>query len=72
MGAIRPCEPDVVEFHSGWMATTPPDHPYRVGVVGKTEDEARRRFTAAMAAWQELHDRAERAESRSVCPYQCG
>lgn len=58
MMAIRPCEPEVVRAAAGWLATTPRDHPYRVGVVGGTQDEARRRFVAAMAAWEELHERA--------------
>lgn len=59
---LRICEPDITYGVLGWLAVTPTDHPYRIGVVGKDEDEARRRFTAAFAAWEELHDRAE-AES---------
>lgn len=59
MATIRPCEPDVCEAAVGWLAVTPRDHPYRIGVIGASEDEARRRFVAAFAAWQELHDRAE-------------
>ena len=54
---IGPCEPDCVEAAGGWLATTPRDHPYRIGVMGETKDEARRRFVAAFAAWEELHDR---------------
>lgn len=57
--SIRPCEPDINQAASGWLATTPADHPYRIGVVGQDPDEARRRFVAAFAAWEELHDRAE-------------
>lgn len=60
--SLRLCEPDVRRAANGWLATTPLDHPYRIGVVGRDEDEARRRFAAAFAAWEELHDRAE-AES---------
>jgi hypothetical protein len=54
---IRQCEPDLVEIVAGWLATTPRDHPYRIGVVGQSPDEARRRFEAAVAAWGELHAR---------------
>jgi hypothetical protein len=61
---IRPCEPDLREAVSGWLATTPPDHPYRIGVIGVTEQEAQRRFAAAFAAWVELHDRS-RSDSGS-------
>lgn len=64
--AIRPCEPDVREAHVGWLATTPRDHPYRIGVVGETREEAQRRFVAAFAAWEELQERAEADQSRSV------
>lgn len=59
---LRICEPTVCRAAIGWLATTPPDHPYRIGVVGQDELDARRRFAAAFAAWEELHDRAE-AES---------
>lgn len=55
---LRVCEPDVMPIAAGWIATTPADHPYRIGVVGDDADQARRRFDAAFAAWEELHDRA--------------
>lgn len=54
---IRPCEPDYVQAAGGWLATTPRDHPYRIGVIGETREEAERRFVAAFAAWEELHGR---------------
>lgn len=57
------CEPEVYEAAIGWLATTPADHPYRIGVVGGSEEEARRRFVAAMAAWEELHERAVAAST---------
>ena len=57
--SIRPCEPDIQEAAVGWLATTPRDHPYRIGVVGESRDEAYRRFVAAFAAWEELHERAQ-------------
>ncbi len=61
---IRPCEPNIQRAAIGWLAVTPPDHPYRIGVVGADENEARRRFAAAFSAWEELHDRAETAAAR--------
>lgn len=54
---LRSCEPTIRQARVGWLATTPRDHPYRIGVVGTTEEEARRRFVAEFAAWEELHDR---------------
>lgn len=57
---IQPCEPNLVAATTGWLATTPRDHPYRIGVIGDTQEEAHRRFVAAVAAWQELHDRTEK------------
>ncbi len=53
------CEPDVRPCPVGYLATTPADHPYRIGVVGVDADQARRRFAAEFAAWEELHARAE-------------
>lgn len=61
---IRPCEPDLVEAAGGWLAVTPADHPYRIGVVGETKEEARRRFAGELAAWSELHDRSEVSPAR--------
>lgn len=58
---LRPCEPDLRDTPSGWLASSPPDYPYRIGVVGQTEEEARRRFVVALAAWSELHERAATA-----------
>ena len=55
----RSCEPDMIPFRRGWLARTPRDHPYRVAVEGSSEEDARRRFHAAMAAWKELHELAE-------------
>ena len=53
---MRPCEPDTMPIQEGILARTPPDYPYRFAVVGRDEEEARRRFVAAFAAWEELHD----------------
>jgi hypothetical protein len=63
---IPPCEPITREGAVGWLATTPPWHPYRIGVVGDTEAEARQRFTEAFAAWEELHARRLDADRRQV------
>jgi hypothetical protein len=57
--ALRPCEPNVRQGASGWLASSPSDYPIRIGVVGDTRDEAERRFGAAFAAWEELHERAQ-------------
>jgi hypothetical protein len=54
---IQPCEPDLQSIQGGVLALTPPEHPYRVGVLGETPAAARDRFAAAMAAWEELHAR---------------
>jgi hypothetical protein len=55
--SLRACEPNLREGPGGWLANTPPDYPYRIGVVGEDRDDARERFTAALAPWSELHDR---------------
>lgn len=55
---LRHCEPEVIEIRNGWLAITPRDHPYRIGTVGKTPNEAERRFPEALAAWEELHNRS--------------
>ncbi|MGA2307814.1 MAG: hypothetical protein ABSH29_27045 [Acidimicrobiales bacterium] len=50
---LRPC----ADRAGRWLAATPADYPYRIGVVGTTPEQAQQRFQAAMAAWAELHDR---------------
>lgn len=57
------CEPDVREVVAGWLATTPKDHPYRIGVLGTDEAQARRRFVDALEGWKELHNRVEAERS---------
>ena len=64
--ALKTCEPDIRSLRSGVLATAPRDFPYRIGVVGQDEAEARRRFSAAWEAWSELHDRVEAERSRPV------
>lgn len=51
------CVPDVRPSRAGWLAITPKGHPYRIGVEGDSPEEARRRFSAELAAWEELHER---------------
>jgi predicted RNase H-like HicB family nuclease len=53
------CEPEIRETPAGWMAYSPPDFPYRIGVVGETREEARGRFTDALEAWRELEERVQ-------------
>lgn len=60
---IETCEPEIFEGPAGWLATTPPAHSHRIGVVGATREEARRRFLLAMEAWRQLDERVE-AERR--------
>jgi predicted RNase H-like HicB family nuclease len=57
--AMGRCEPELKPAVGGqWLATSPPDYLYCIGVVGETQEEARQRFTTALAAWEELHTRA--------------
>ena len=69
MARIRPCEPEVKESAIGWLAVTPRDHPYRIGVVGASEEEARRRFDSAFLAWDELHERALAEHERALAEH---
>jgi hypothetical protein len=50
-------EPRMAVTPTGILASTPGDHPYRIGVLGKTAEDARRLFDQALAAWRELHQR---------------
>lgn len=56
---LHPCEPDIRQVRAGILATAPPDYPYRIGVIGSDEPEARRRFSYALTRWAELHERVE-------------
>jgi hypothetical protein len=55
--SMSPCEPELRESSSGWLASSPPEYPYRIGVVGGSPDEARDLFQDALDAWGELHSR---------------
>ena len=63
---LMTCEPEFRDLGKGVLATAPRDFPYRIGVIGQDEDEARRRFTAAWQAWSELHERVEAERNRPV------
>ena len=52
------CEPVIKEGPIGWLAVTPHDYPYRIGVVGNSVEEAKNLFDVELAAWEELHERA--------------
>jgi hypothetical protein len=52
------CAPVTRRVRIGWLAITPKNHPFRVAVTADTEEEAERRFSAEMAAWKALHERA--------------
>jgi hypothetical protein len=65
MAPWKPCEPNLLRVRRGWLALSPRSHPYRIGVLGNSEDEARRRFDIAVQAWKELHEQAE-ADQRKV------
>jgi hypothetical protein len=61
---LRSCVPDIRPLATGVLATAPRDFPYRIGVVGDSEDQARERFQTAWEAWSELHDRVEAERKR--------
>lgn len=53
---ILAVKPVVRPARHGWLATTPPEHPMRIGVLGKDESDARRLFNEELRAWAALHD----------------
>lgn len=56
--SLDPCEPELRETSSGWLASSPPEYPYRIGVLGRTPQDAECRFQEALANWGELHARS--------------
>jgi hypothetical protein len=40
----------------GWLALSPPEDPLRIGVTGRTKQEAEATYAARRAAWQELRE----------------
>lgn len=58
-GDILHVDPVVRPVRSGWLATTPPDHPLRVGVVGADESEARILFSEELREWAALREQPD-------------
>ncbi len=52
------CTPQVVSTPGGWLASSPSDFPYRIGVVAPSSREATDRFAEALDRWHRLHDAA--------------
>lgn len=53
-------EPKIVmSVHGKWLATTPITSQLRIGVIGVTEDDARRKFEASLERWKEIHGHQE-------------
>jgi len=50
-------EPNIVLASYGdWLATTPISSQLRIGVIGKTEEDARCKFEASLERWKEIHE----------------
>lgn len=53
-------EPDLIQLqYGGWLATSGRQTKLRIGVIGKTRDEARDLFAAALRRWKELFEGEE-------------
>lgn len=51
------CEPQITLYGGTvdkWLAVSPGDFPYRIGVVGNTPDQAKHAFKVAVEAWAAL------------------
>jgi len=48
--------PLVKPVRGGYLALTPPEFPYRIGVRGLDEIEVREKFEEELAAWERLRD----------------
>jgi hypothetical protein len=51
---VRAMNPVIRETPYGWLATSEPDAPLPIGVVGATEEDARTRFRESVSAWARL------------------
>jgi hypothetical protein len=51
--------PVVRPVRGGYLALTPPEFPYRIGVFGKGEKEAREGFEIELTSWEELRNQLE-------------
>ena len=47
-------EPEVRQTRSGWVASSGAGSSLRIGVRGRTAEEARTRFDASVGRWREL------------------
>lgn len=57
-------EPNVVMSRYGeWLATTPITSPLRIGVMGITEEDARRKFESTLERWKEIHEHQEEKQA---------
>jgi hypothetical protein len=64
MFVIPNCTPELRRCPNGWLAVTPAEHPYRIGVIGHTEEDAKSAFSTEMDAWRDLHDYAQAERTR--------
>lgn len=54
---ILEIEPGLIErVKGGWLAVSPRHSIVAIGVVGRTEDEARRKFSEARERWARARD----------------
>lgn len=51
--------PRILRARGGYLALCPDDHPWRIGVFGTEESEARLRFEAAVQLWADLAQRPD-------------
>ena len=56
---ILAVEPVIVHARTGVLAVAEPGSPIRVGVLGDSEEDARRRFAEELEAWAELAERPQ-------------
>ena len=61
-------EPRIINGPRQFVAVSSSHLALRIGVVAPTEEEARRRFSAEIAAWRELRERRIAEESGQGCP----
>lgn len=48
-------EPNIVMTkHGDYLATTPRTSPLRIGVIGISEDDAKRKFSETIKYWQQI------------------
>jgi hypothetical protein len=52
----EPPQPRIVLGRSGFLATSPKGAAFRIGVIGKTEEEAASLFRGSWAEWVKLRE----------------